>query len=181
MFALLKGSTVRPQKGGYPYFTRALHGNAPASGSGQQFFNNSRAESGRIKKCSKPHGSGRVGSGRVGSGRVGSGRVGSGRVGSGRAGQRAFHISRFGPVHYDPIRPASHMIRPVKSPDFYHSYRVTHLYRGFSRVMHRPAGRVRRVSITRGSSRVGSGQQGTKPRESGPIGSGRVGSGDFQI
>ena len=58
-------------------------------------------KSGRVKRCSKSLGSGRVCYGhfiilRVGSGRVGSGRVRSGRVGSGRVG-----------TPFDPPRPAA--------------------------------------------------------------------------
>ena len=84
-------------------------GHDPTRGSGEGAFQISRVASGRVKKCSKVHGSGRVGlqglqispvgSGQVRSrffrtSRVGSGRVGSGWVGSGRAGSITCPISR---------------------------------------------------------------------------------------
>ena len=53
---------------------------ARRAGRAKRFFKISRIESGRIRRCSKYHGSGRMGPGRVGSDGAGSGRVGSGRV-----------------------------------------------------------------------------------------------------
>ena len=40
----------------------------PARGSVQEVFENSWVESGRVRRCSKSHGSGRIGSDRVGPG-----------------------------------------------------------------------------------------------------------------
>ena len=73
--------------------------NDPARASGQNIDKTSRVESGRVGRCPKFHGSGRVGSGRVGSGR-------------GRSG--VFQMSRTGSDRPDPIRP-ERMIRTVTS------------------------------------------------------------------
>ena len=100
---------------------RNFAGHDPARGSVQELFKNSRVESGRVRRCSKPHGSRlvgsvRAGSGQVGSariepgriepGRVGSGRVGSGRVGSGRVGSGRVTLIRSG---------QREVIRPLKN------------------------------------------------------------------
>ena len=65
--------------------TGLFTGHGPARGSGDEVFQNSRAESGRVRRCSELS-------------RVG---VGLGRVGAG-----GFQISRVGPGHTYPTRSA---------------------------------------------------------------------------
>ena len=74
---------------GFHKKTWLFTGQDSARGSGQELFENSRAEWGRVMTCSKSHWSGRIGEDVFKF--QGSGRVGSGRFSSG---------------HPDPIRPA---------------------------------------------------------------------------
>ena len=58
-------------------FPMLLMGQAPARGSGREFFNNFAGRAGSDRRCSKSVGLGRVGSGRVGSFPDITGRAGS--------------------------------------------------------------------------------------------------------